>query len=200
MGACGWLAVSRACAGGTCCGRERVSESRGDGRRGSGAVGRMCPQGMRSTAVEVEDQRSRSSRMRSSGRSVPRARRTSVRHVPESRSCLIGPRRRLPPIRGSRSGAVRCQLSRAATQVSNGMSTIRRNDGHSRAGVMLALMVAGPPGERTRPRRPPGGCRRRTPAAGGGRGPGPGAFAGCWPARARGWRAVAAVWAGRAAR
>jgi len=37
---------------------------------------------------------------------------------------------------------VRCQLSSAATQVSNGTSTIRWNDSHSGTGIMLALMLA----------------------------------------------------------
>ena len=84
--------------------------------------------------------------MRSSGRSGPRARRTSIRHVPEGRSCSIGPRNRLWPMRSSPSGSVRCQFSRAATHVSNGMSMIRRNDSWPTAPPAPALiMVAMPP-------------------------------------------------------
>jgi hypothetical protein len=129
-------------------------------------VGRTRSQGMSSRAVLAggEDQRSTSSRMRNGGRSGPRVRRTSIRHVPESRSCSIGPRTRLWPMRSSPSCPVRCQLSRAATHVSNGMSTIRRNDSHPRTGHMPALMLAQPPGKPVRRARQRGPSAGRAPA------------------------------------
>jgi hypothetical protein len=75
------------------------------------------------------------------GRSGPRARRTWIRHVPEPRSCSTGPRNRLSPNRRSPPRPMGCQLSSAATHVSNGTSTIRRNDSHPGAGPMFALML-----------------------------------------------------------
>ena len=77
--------------------------------------------------------------MRSGGRSGPRARRTWIRHAPESRSRSIGPRKRLWPTCSSLSCPMRCQLSRAARQASNGMSTIRRNDSPPAAEHVSAL-------------------------------------------------------------
>ena len=53
-----------------------------------------------------------SSLMSSGGRSGPRARRTWIRQVPESRSRSIGPRHRPWPRCGSPSCPVRCQLSK----------------------------------------------------------------------------------------
>jgi hypothetical protein len=91
-------------------------------------VGRTRPQGMSSKAVDDEDQRSMSSLMRKRGRRGPRARRTSIRRVPESRSCSIGPGNRVPPNRSSPPCPGRCQRSSAATHAWNGTSTIRRND------------------------------------------------------------------------
>jgi hypothetical protein len=62
--------------------------------------------------------------------SVPRHTAVSVRgrRVPEPRSCSIGPRSRLWPTCSSLPCPWSRQLSSAATHVSNGMSTIRRND------------------------------------------------------------------------
>ena len=63
-----------------------------DGQRGSRpAVGRTCPAGISSRAVDDEDQRSMSILMRSSGRSAPRARRTWIRYVAEPGSRSAGP-------------------------------------------------------------------------------------------------------------
>lgn len=47
--------------------------------------------------------------------------------VSESRPRSMGPRSRLCPLRRSLWGTVPYQFSSAATHVSNGMSTIRRN-------------------------------------------------------------------------
>ena len=105
-------------------------------------MGRTRPQGMSSKAVADEDQRSMSSRMRRGGRSGPRARRTSIRCVPDSRSCSIGPGTWPAPDRSSPPCPVRCQLSSAATHVSKGTLMIRRNDSDADAGPMLALMLA----------------------------------------------------------
>jgi hypothetical protein len=76
------------------------------------------------------------------GRCGPRARRTWIWHVPESRSCSIGPRSRLSPKRSSPPCPVRCPRSRAATHVWNGTSTIRRNDPGPSAEAMPSLMLA----------------------------------------------------------
>jgi hypothetical protein len=85
------LAVSRAWAGGRYCGKQRAGKSsRRWPARKYAAVGRTRPQGMISKAVADEDQRSMSSLMRRGGRSGPRARRASIRRVPDSRSCSIG--------------------------------------------------------------------------------------------------------------
>ena len=65
--------------------------------------------------------------MRHGGRSGPRARRTSTRQVPEPRSCPTGPHSVLRPSCSSLWSPSRRQPSSAATHVSNGMSTIRRN-------------------------------------------------------------------------
>ena len=62
------------------------------------------------------------------GRSGPRARRTSTRHVPEPGSCSIGPCSLLWPTGRSLLCPSCRQPSSAATHVSNGMSTMRRND------------------------------------------------------------------------
>jgi len=75
-------------------------------------VGRTRCGGVSSRTVDEEDQKSMSSLMRSSGRSRPRARRTSIRQLPESRSRPIGPRIRLWPTCTSPSGAVYCRASR----------------------------------------------------------------------------------------
>ena len=62
-----------------------------DGQRGSRrAVGRTCPPGISSRAVDDEDQRSMSIPMRSSGRNAPRARRTWIRYVAEPGSRSAG--------------------------------------------------------------------------------------------------------------
>src|SRR5579863_7534723 len=100
---------------------------------------------MSSSAVEDEDQRSMSSRIRSGGCNGPRLRRTWIRRVPTSRSCSIDPSNWLPPNRSSPPWLVRSQLSSAATYVSNGTSTIRRNDSDSSSGTMLVLMPSAPP-------------------------------------------------------
>src|SRR5690242_21362984 len=86
---------------------------------------------MSSNAVDDEDQRSISSRIRSVEYIGPRARRTWIRRVPNSRSCAIGPSSRLPPIRSSPPLIVGSQLSNAATHVSKGTSTTRQNDSRS---------------------------------------------------------------------
>lgn len=54
-------------------------------------MGRTRCGGVSSRTVDEEDQKSMSSLMRSSERSRPRARRTSIRQLPESRSRSIGP-------------------------------------------------------------------------------------------------------------
>ncbi len=85
-----------------------------------------------------------SSRMLSSGRNCPGASRTWSRSVPEPGSCSIGQRNRLFPRCGSPFWHVRCQFFSAATHVSNGMSTIRRNDSDLGAENMLALSPGSP--------------------------------------------------------
>ena len=83
-----------------------------------------------------------SSLMRTSGRSGPRARRTSIRRVPVSRTCSIGPVIRLLPDLISPPCPVRCPLSSAARHVSNGTSTMRRNDSDRIAAPAFTLMLA----------------------------------------------------------
>jgi hypothetical protein len=85
-----------------------------------------------------------SSRMRSSGRNGPRARRTWSRRVPEPGSCSIGQRNRLLPRCSSPFWLVRCQFSSAAKHVSNGMSTIRQNDSDLGTENMLAPSPGSP--------------------------------------------------------
>ncbi len=102
-------------------------------------VGRARLYGMSSRAVCEEDQWSISSLMSSGRRSGPRARRTWIRHVPESRSASIGPRKRPWRTCSSVPCRLRCQLSRAARQASKGMSASRRNDSHPTAEHMSAL-------------------------------------------------------------
>ena len=87
----------------------------------------------------------------SGGRSGPRASRAWIRQVPVSRSCSSGPHRMLSPRCRPPSSSVRCHCSSAATQVSSGTSTIRRNNGHPGPGPMPALMLASSPGERLGP-------------------------------------------------
>jgi hypothetical protein len=87
-----------------------------------------------------EDQWSACSLILSGGRSGPRARWTWTWQVPQSRSCSAGPQTRPWPARRPPSCAVTCPLSRAATHVPNGTSTIRRNDNQARAGRGPALM------------------------------------------------------------
>jgi len=82
-----------------------------------------------------------SSRIRSTGRNGPLAKRAWIRHVPVLRSSRIGPRNELPPNRRSPC-PVRSQPSSAATHVWNGMSTIRLNDSRPRTGTISALMLA----------------------------------------------------------
>jgi len=141
-------------------------------------VGRTRWHGMSSAAILEHDgdQQLISSLMRRGGRSDPRARPTSIRHVQQSRSCSIGQRNRLWPMRSSPSCPVRCQLSSAATHISNGMSMIRPNDSQLAAEHMPALMLArgpvsqmrrvwqsaagaaAPAGPCGQPRRRPAGC------------------------------------------
>ena len=96
------------------------------------------------------------SRMRRSGRSGPRARRTSIRRVPESRSCSIGPRNRLSPIRSSPSGPVRCQLStcgqaRLERDVNDPPERQPSQDrARARAHACLTARLAGAAGRRAR--------------------------------------------------
>jgi hypothetical protein len=109
-------------------------------------VGRTPWHGMSSRAVLADggDQRSMSSLMRSGGRSGPRARRASIQHVSLSRSCSIGQRNWLWPMCGSPPCPVRCQLSSAATQLSNGTSMIRQNDSQLTDEHVSAFMLACP--------------------------------------------------------
>ena len=130
----GWRQVLRQKAG------QRVKQEMPGAEVGRG--GPDAPPGMSSKAVDDEDQRSMSSLMRKRGRSGPRARRTSIRRVPESRSCSIGPAKWLPPNRSSPPCPVRCQLSSAATHASNGTPTIRRNDSDPGAEPALTIMLA----------------------------------------------------------
>ena len=95
--------------------------------------------------------------MSSGGRSGRRPRRTWIRHVPESPSRSIGPRKRPWPRCSSPSCPVRCQLSRAARQASNGMSTIRRNDSQPTAEHASA---PGPPSAQSADEGGGGGCQQ----------------------------------------
>jgi hypothetical protein len=82
--------------------------------------------------------------MRNSGRNGPWATSALTRHVPEPRSCSIGPRNQLLPTCSSPSSPWSHQLSNAVTHASNRMSTIRRNDSQPGPGVSngLAPLVA----------------------------------------------------------
>ena len=83
-----------------------------------------------------------SSLMRSNGRNAPRARRTWIRHVAVPGSRSAGPHSRLSPNRTSPPCSACCQLSSAATHVSNETSTIRRNDAGPFAAALASLAVA----------------------------------------------------------
>lgn len=119
-----------------------VKSPAGGGRRGSACSGPGALTRDEFEAVRDKDKGSMSSLMSGGGRSGQRARRTWIGHAPESRSRLIGPRKRLWPRCSSPSCPVRCQLSRADRQASNGMSAIRRNDSPAAAEHVSALGLA----------------------------------------------------------